>query len=94
MFSEEAAVLQGTIELLVLKRLSWGPMQGYGFANVRSLPQRRPRSFIDAVDSLPVLLGLDASTSHVHQRDMSRRVRAALLQRHAGGDRPLHRRRA
>ena len=33
MFSKEAAVLQGTIELLVLKRLSGGPMHGYGIAS-------------------------------------------------------------
>ena len=33
MFSKESAVLQGTIELLVLKRLSQGPMHGYGIAN-------------------------------------------------------------
>ena len=33
MFSKDAAVLQGTIELLVLKRLSWGPMHGYGIAS-------------------------------------------------------------
>lgn len=32
MFSKEATVLQGTIELLVLKRLSQGPMHGYGIA--------------------------------------------------------------
>jgi PadR family transcriptional regulator PadR len=32
-FSKEAAVLQGTIELLILKRLSWGPMHGYGIAS-------------------------------------------------------------
>ena len=32
MFSKDAAVLQGTIELLILKRLSWGPMHGYGIA--------------------------------------------------------------
>jgi transcriptional regulator len=31
-FSKDAGVLQGTIELLVLKRLSWGPMHGYGIA--------------------------------------------------------------
>jgi PadR family transcriptional regulator PadR len=31
-FTEGAAVLQGTVELLVLKRLSWGPMHGYGIA--------------------------------------------------------------
>jgi transcriptional regulator len=33
MFSKDAAVLQGTIELLVLKRLSEGPMHGYGIAS-------------------------------------------------------------
>ena len=33
MFSREASVLQGTIELLVLKRLSQGPMHGYGIAS-------------------------------------------------------------
>jgi PadR family transcriptional regulator PadR len=32
LFSKDAGVLQGTIELLVLKRLSWGPMHGYGIA--------------------------------------------------------------
>jgi transcriptional regulator len=26
-------LLQGTVELLVLKRLSWGPMHGYGIAS-------------------------------------------------------------
>jgi transcriptional regulator len=31
-FDKDAAVLQGTVELLVLKRLSWGPMHGYGIA--------------------------------------------------------------
>jgi transcriptional regulator len=31
-FQKDAAVLQGTVELLVLKRLSWGPMHGYGIA--------------------------------------------------------------
>jgi len=31
-FSKEAGLLQGTVELLVLKRLSWGPMHGYGIA--------------------------------------------------------------
>jgi transcriptional regulator len=31
-FSKDAAVLQGTIELLVLKRLSQGSMHGYGIA--------------------------------------------------------------
>jgi len=30
---EDAAVLQGTIELLVLNRLSQGPMHGYGIAS-------------------------------------------------------------
>jgi PadR family transcriptional regulator PadR len=33
MFSKDAAVLQGTLELLVLKRLSHGPMHGYGIAS-------------------------------------------------------------
>ena len=33
MFTKDAAVLQGTIELLVLKRLSWGPMHGFGIAS-------------------------------------------------------------
>jgi transcriptional regulator len=32
-FSKEAGLLQGTVELLVLKRLSWGPMHGYGIAS-------------------------------------------------------------
>jgi PadR family transcriptional regulator PadR len=33
MFSKRDAVLQGTLELLVLKRLSRGPMHGYGVAS-------------------------------------------------------------
>ena len=33
MFSKRDAVLQGTLELLVLKRLSRGPMHGYGIAS-------------------------------------------------------------
>jgi transcriptional regulator len=33
LFSKEAGLLQGTVELLVLKRLSWGPMHGYGIAS-------------------------------------------------------------
>ena len=33
MFEKDASVLQGTIELLVLKRLSHGPMHGYGIAS-------------------------------------------------------------
>src|SRR3954447_17910036 len=33
MLSKDAAVLQGTIELLILKRLSCGPMHGYGIAS-------------------------------------------------------------
>ena len=33
MFDREAGLLQGTVELLVLKRLSWGPMHGYGIAS-------------------------------------------------------------
>jgi PadR family transcriptional regulator, regulatory protein PadR len=33
MFSKDAGVVQGTMELLILKRLSWGPMHGYGIAS-------------------------------------------------------------
>ncbi|HVL68628.1 MAG TPA: PadR family transcriptional regulator [Vicinamibacterales bacterium] len=33
MFTKDAGVLQGTIELLILKRLSAGPMHGYGIAS-------------------------------------------------------------
>ena len=33
MFAKTDAVLQGTIELLVLKRLSRGPMHGFGIAS-------------------------------------------------------------
>ena len=32
MSKKEAGLLQGTVELLVLKTLSWGPMHGYGIA--------------------------------------------------------------
>jgi PadR family transcriptional regulator, regulatory protein PadR len=32
MFANDSGLLQGTVELLVLKRLSWGPMHGYGIA--------------------------------------------------------------
>jgi PadR family transcriptional regulator, regulatory protein PadR len=32
LLSKDASVLQGTIELLVLKRLSQGPMHGFGIA--------------------------------------------------------------
>jgi PadR family transcriptional regulator PadR len=32
MFAKESGLLQGTVELLVLKRLSGGPMHGYGIA--------------------------------------------------------------
>ena len=32
MFTKESGLLQGTLELLVLKTLSWGPMHGYGVA--------------------------------------------------------------
>jgi len=32
MFSNDSGLLQGTLELLVLKTLSWGPMHGYGIA--------------------------------------------------------------
>jgi len=31
-FANDDGVLQGTVELLVLKRLSWGPMHGFGIA--------------------------------------------------------------
>jgi transcriptional regulator len=33
MFSDERGLLQGTLELLILKSLSWGPRHGYGVAN-------------------------------------------------------------
>ena len=33
MFAKESGLLQGTVELLVLKTLSWGPMHGYGIAH-------------------------------------------------------------
>ena len=33
MFSKDSGLLQGTLELLVLKTLSWGPMHGYGIAS-------------------------------------------------------------
>src|SRR4051812_26873212 len=32
MFTQPTGLLQGTLELLVLKTLSWGPMHGYGIA--------------------------------------------------------------
>ena len=32
MFTDERGVLQGTLELLILKTLSWGPAHGYGIA--------------------------------------------------------------
>ena len=32
MFDRESGLLQGTLELLVLKMLSWGPVHGYGIA--------------------------------------------------------------
>jgi PadR family transcriptional regulator, regulatory protein PadR len=31
-FANDSGLLQGTLELLVLKTLSWGPMHGYGIA--------------------------------------------------------------
>jgi transcriptional regulator len=31
-FDKESGLLQGTLELLVLKTLTWGPMHGYGIA--------------------------------------------------------------
>ena len=33
MFARDSGLLQGTVELLVLKTLSWGAMHGYGIAN-------------------------------------------------------------
>jgi PadR family transcriptional regulator, regulatory protein PadR len=33
LFTRDAGLLQGTVELLVLKTLSWGPMHGYGIAS-------------------------------------------------------------
>ena len=33
MFDKDSGLLQGTLELLVLKTLSWGPMHGYGIAS-------------------------------------------------------------
>ena len=32
MFDKSSGLLQGTLELLVLKSLGWGPMHGYGIA--------------------------------------------------------------
>jgi len=32
-FDKESGLLQGTVELLILKTLSWGPMHGYGIAS-------------------------------------------------------------
>lgn len=33
MFARDSGLLQGTVELLILKTLSWGPMHGYGIAS-------------------------------------------------------------
>ncbi len=33
MFGKDSGLLQGTLELLVLKTLTWGPMHGYGIAS-------------------------------------------------------------
>jgi PadR family transcriptional regulator, regulatory protein PadR len=33
MLARDSGLLQGTLELLVLKTLSWGPMHGYGVAS-------------------------------------------------------------
>ena len=33
MFDKDSGLLQGTLELLILKTLSWGPMHGYGIAS-------------------------------------------------------------
>ncbi|HYC52175.1 MAG TPA: PadR family transcriptional regulator [Gemmatimonadaceae bacterium] len=32
-FDKDSGLLQGTVELLVLKTLTWGPMHGYGIAS-------------------------------------------------------------
>ena len=32
MLADDSGLLQGTVELLVLKTLTWGPMHGYGIA--------------------------------------------------------------
>ena len=33
MFAKDSGLLQGTLEMLVLKTLTWGPMHGYGIAS-------------------------------------------------------------
>ena len=33
MFAKESGLLQGTVELLILKALSWGPIHGYCIAS-------------------------------------------------------------
>ena len=33
MFDKESGLLQGTVELLILRTLSWGPIHGYGIAS-------------------------------------------------------------
>src|SRR3954447_6948365 len=33
MLTKDSGLLQGTLELLVLKTLTWGPMHGYGIAS-------------------------------------------------------------
>jgi len=33
MFTKDSGLLQGTLEMLVLKTLTWGPMHGYGIAS-------------------------------------------------------------
>jgi PadR family transcriptional regulator, regulatory protein PadR len=32
-FAKDGGLLQGTVDLLVMKTLSWGPMHGYGIAS-------------------------------------------------------------
>jgi PadR family transcriptional regulator PadR len=32
-YSDDRGLLQGTLDLLILKTLSWGPTHGYGIAN-------------------------------------------------------------
>jgi PadR family transcriptional regulator PadR len=33
MFAKDSGLLQGTLEMLILKTLTWGPMHGYGIAS-------------------------------------------------------------
>ena len=48
MFEKESGLLQGTVELLVLKTLSWGPMHGYAIAQ---WIEQRTRGDLEVVDA-------------------------------------------